>query len=615
VLGPLEVAVNGGPLPLGGRKQRLLLADLLLARGAVVSRDKLIDGLWGERPPASAAESLDTYVYRLRRTVGHDRLLRAPGGYRLRVEPGELDADRFEQLVATASRAADTGDHAGAAAKLTEALELWRGAVAAEVLDNVSGVSEAERLEEMRLSAMESRVEAQLALGNGKELVPQLERLFAEHPLRERLTGGLMLALYRAGRQTDALRAFQTARGRLSRELGLEPGPGLHELQRRILQHDPTLGSPRFATQGGSRHRERRLVAVGFVAAVVLAGVLMFGSATARRRPVLPRGANGVVAISVSGDRIASATELTGTPVAISGGYGSVWAAEPSAGEVSRLDAVSGGVIERIRMGGDPGSIASGGGAIWVASSVAATVTRIDPTTESITQRIQLPGANPSAIAYGAGRVWVADATERELFEIDPATGALHHIVPLGLQPSALLVAGGAIWVTGYDSASVEKLDLASGRVLGRVHVGDGPAALAWQQNAVWVANRLDATVSRIDPTSLTVSSTIPVGSGPTALAAGAGSVWVADQYSGTVDRIDTRHDRVAAHYPVAASPTSLALSAKLVSVGVAADGGSHRGGTLVIVTPSVGSEGAGLTSSSIDPAVYSGANPPAFTG
>ncbi len=249
--------MDRGPLPLGGRKQRLLLAELLLARGGVVSREKLIDGLWGERPPPSAAESLDTYVYRLRKTLGHDRLVREAGGYRLRVEPDELDADRFEQLVATASCAADAGDHAAAAAKLTEALELWRGAVAAELLDGAAGVTEARRLEEMRLSAMELRVEARLALGAGKELVPQLEQFVAEHPLRERLIGGPMLALYRAGRQTDALGAFQTARARLTRELGLEPGPGLHELQRRILQHDPTLGSPRFATPVGSRHRSR----------------------------------------------------------------------------------------------------------------------------------------------------------------------------------------------------------------------------------------------------------------------------------------------------------------------------------------------------------------------
>ena len=122
VLGPLEVSVDRGPLPLGGRKQRLLLAALLLARGAVVLRDKLIDALWGEDAPPSAAESLDTYVYRLRKVLGHERLLREAGGYRLRVEPGELDADRFEQLVASASDAADGGDHAAAVAELPEAL-------------------------------------------------------------------------------------------------------------------------------------------------------------------------------------------------------------------------------------------------------------------------------------------------------------------------------------------------------------------------------------------------------------------------------------------------------------------------------------------------------------
>src|ERR1700733_6397247 len=122
VLGPLEVCVDRGPIPLGGRKQRLLLAMLLLARGAVVSRDKLVDGLWGERPPPSAAESLDTYVYRLRKLLGHDRLVREARGYRLRVEPGELDADEFERLLSRARAAADADDLAAAAGQFGAAL-------------------------------------------------------------------------------------------------------------------------------------------------------------------------------------------------------------------------------------------------------------------------------------------------------------------------------------------------------------------------------------------------------------------------------------------------------------------------------------------------------------
>ena len=201
-----------------------------------------MDALWGERLPPSASDSLDTYVYRLRKQLGSDRLLRERGGYRLLVGPGELDVDRFEDLVARARYATDTGDHRAAGALLTEALGLWRGPAWADHLDHPAVVAEADRLEERRLDALESRLEAELASGAGAELVSELEQLVGEHPLRERLLAALMLALYRAGRQTEALEVFQAARQRLLDELGLELGPELRELQQRILQHDPTLG-------------------------------------------------------------------------------------------------------------------------------------------------------------------------------------------------------------------------------------------------------------------------------------------------------------------------------------------------------------------------------------
>src|SRR3984885_11895624 len=245
VLGPLEVSLDRGPLSLGGRKQRTLLAVRWLHANEVVSRDELMDALWGERVPPSAAESLDAYVYRLRKLVGHDRLLRARGGYVLRVQPGELDVDQFEQLVASASGAAASGDHETTIEVVIEALGMWRGPAWADMLDLPLAGAESRRLEELRLGALESRIEAELARGAGSRLVPELEQLVSEHPLRERLVSSLMLALYRAGRQTDALELFGAARGRLIDELGLEPGPGLHELHQRILEHEPSLGAPR----------------------------------------------------------------------------------------------------------------------------------------------------------------------------------------------------------------------------------------------------------------------------------------------------------------------------------------------------------------------------------
>src|ERR1700733_10375426 len=156
-LGPLSLWNNGEAVPLGGQKQRTLLAVLMLQRNEVVTRDHLVDALWGQRPPRSAAESLDTYVYRLRKLLGHDRLKREAGGYLLRVEPGELDIDEFERLVSCARAAADADDLAAAAGQFGAALELWRGRLSEELLDGADLGVQAQRLEELRLSALESR--------------------------------------------------------------------------------------------------------------------------------------------------------------------------------------------------------------------------------------------------------------------------------------------------------------------------------------------------------------------------------------------------------------------------------------------------------------------------
>lgn len=361
--------------------------------------------------------------------------------------------------------------------------------------------------------------------------------------------------------------------------------------------------------------RRARVTAIALASLAVLTASFVVVSRDAGAREVTLAGANGLVAVNAASGRVMAATSLAGAPGAVIGGDGSVWVADPGGGEVSRIDPGSGVEVDQIQVGGDPGSIVSGGGEIWVASTVGATVTRIDPTTESVTQTIPLPGANPGAIAYGAGGLWVADSAADELFEIDPASGSPLRTFSLGLQPSAVVLADGAIWVAGYDDATVERIDPASGRMTGRVHVGDGPVALAFEGGSLWVANSLDATVSRIDPAALAVTATIPAGSGPSALAADAGSVWVANQYSGTVSRIDPRRNQVAANVDVGGSPTSLTMGGGLLWAGVASDSASHRGGTLVIVTPHTLTSTASMTLGSVDPAFYNYANNPQFTG
>jgi peptide/nickel transport system substrate-binding protein len=614
MLGPLQVSLNGSPVGLGGPKQRALLAYLLLHANTVVTRDRLIDGLWGERPPPSTAESLDSYLSRLRKLVGHDRLSRQAGGYVLRVEPGELDSEQFERMVTSTRQGAGDRDAADVARELAAALALWRGPVLADLADEPFAQNEIRRLEQERLTALEDRIDAELRMGRGAELVAELEQLTAEHPEREWLAAARMLALYRAGRQTDALAAYQAVRSWLVGELAVEPGPELREMQRRILQHDPALGQPPRLTTVASRHPRRTLAAAAVlvVAAVVTAG-LVGGSGTAHARRAGLAGNNGLAAVDTRSGGVTSVTPLSGAPGAVAGGAGSVWATDPGSAAVMRIDLATGAVVGRIAVGGQPGSIVADFGAVWAASTVGATVTRIDPATETVTQTIPLPGSGLGEIASGAGRLWVIDPAGHELFEIDPATGSPERALPLDLQPSAVAVGNGAVWVAGYNSATVEKIDPASGRVMARVHVGNGPAALVFAARSLWVANSLDSTVSRVDPATLTVAATVPARSGPSALAAGAGSVWVANQYSSSVSRIDLRRDRVAGSVTVGGSPTSLVMAGGRLWAGVAANGGSHRGGTLVIVAP--GPLTGPNPLSFVDPAFYNGLANPQFTG
>jgi DNA-binding SARP family transcriptional activator len=237
ILGPVEVAGETGPLSLGGQKQRALLGLLILSAGTVVSTDRIVDQLWGEHPPKAVLASLQNFVSQLRRLLGADALVRKPPGYMLRVGPEQVDLLRFESLIAEAR-----GRPAAERSQLIrEALALWRGPPLADLAFETFALTEVRRLEELRLEALEERIDADLELGGGGELVGELEGLAAEHPLRERLRGQLMLALYRAGRQAEALQQYHDARRALVDELGLEPSPPLQQLYRSILRQEAGL--------------------------------------------------------------------------------------------------------------------------------------------------------------------------------------------------------------------------------------------------------------------------------------------------------------------------------------------------------------------------------------
>lgn len=262
VLGQLEIRRSGAALPLGGPRQRTLLAYLLLRRNEVVPRERLIDAVWGETPPASAPNALQVAVHGVRKLLGPDRLGSDPAGYELSVRPGELDLDTFERVAERARTGSATPT------ELRDALALWRGTAASDAFPD--GVrSMLARLDELRTFVLEERIEADLASGRHGALVEELEALVAEHPYRERLHGQLLVALYRSGRQADALDAYARARRMFVDDLGLDPGLGLRDLEARILRQDPDLDppAPRPALHGSGapllRYRKKDLRAAG----------------------------------------------------------------------------------------------------------------------------------------------------------------------------------------------------------------------------------------------------------------------------------------------------------------------------------------------------------------
>jgi predicted ATPase/DNA-binding SARP family transcriptional activator len=244
ILGPLDVSVDGERVGVGGRKQREVLAVLATRSGAAVSTDALIEAVWPEGPPATALTTLQVYVSRLRKVLGAGTIVSEGGGYRLALEPRQLDSSRFEQLTAKAAECRRAGRFEEAAGAIREALSLWRGPPLADFAYEGWAQPHIGRLDEERLACCEDRFDLELAAGRHTDLVGELQQLVREQPLRERLHGQLLLALYRSGRQADALAAYQDARTKLVEELGIEPGPELQELNRRILNQDPALAAP-----------------------------------------------------------------------------------------------------------------------------------------------------------------------------------------------------------------------------------------------------------------------------------------------------------------------------------------------------------------------------------
>jgi YVTN family beta-propeller protein len=606
VLGPVEVREAGRPITLGGAKQRALLAVLLLRANEVVSRGRLIDGLWGEEPPASAAHTIETYVSRLRRALhdakSHAVLITRPPGYMLRIGPAELDLNRFESLVREGRVLADRNPEA-AAELLRQALALFRGPPLDDVAFFPFAEAEVARLAEMRLAVLEERIDADLMAGKSGELVSEIEALVKAHPLRERLHAQLMLALYRAGRQADALDAYRRARQCLAEELGVQPGTALRNLEHAILVQDPLLDAeaPRLppqaparaarpagrarapAAQRAGRARAPALRPRGLIAVVAL---LLLGSLAAGLNAASPGGppsrravqGDAMGIIDPGAGSITGAVPLAASAGQVAAGAGSVWVTNFDDHTVSRIE--RGVVRQVIPVGRGPGAIAVANGAVWVADDLDGTVTRIDSGTGQVVQTIPV-GDEPSGVAYGNGILWVAVTGDRRVVGIDPRTGAVTKRVWLDASPSGLAAGHGAVWAASESANEVLRIS-PDGKDVDPIRVGTGPSAVATGPGAVWVVNSLDGTVSRIDPSRDAVTATVQVGAEPAGLAVSPGAVWVTRQFSGTVIRIDPRGPAVAQAIHVGDRVAGIAVVRGAVWV-VAHARAAHRGGTLRI--------------------------------
>ena len=578
VLGAFEALEDQRPVAVGGPKQRALLAVLVLRRGEVVSSDRLIDAVWGERAPASAVKIVQGYVSQLRRALGEGVLVTRGHGYLLATESCAVDVDRFEGLVGEGRRLLRSGDARGGRELLREGLALWRGPPLADFAYEPFAQGEIARLEEARLAALEDRIDADLALGEHAALVGELEALVQQHPLRERLQGQLMLALYRAGRQADALESYRNARRSLVQELGIEPGRALQELEQAILAHDPTLDVPstRHTRTTGARGRYGRrgglLLAAGgallLVAAIAAATVALTGASGGGTA-----AANSVAVIDPQANRVVAQTPVGAAPGSIAAGVGGVWVVNTDDHSISNIDPASRRVVRTAGFGDTVDAVAADSRALWTVDSTRGVASRVDPTFNDVVDRVPVGdragvSSSPNAIAIGDGATWVANNAS-EVVRI--AAGAANvSRIDVGNDPSGIAIGEGATWVADDLDGTVSRID-STGVVTTVIPVGPGASGIAVGASSIWVADTLADTLVRIDPTTGSVTTTIGVGSRPRGVAFGAGSVWVADSGDGTVSRVDPRTNRVTARILVGQSPQALVVNHGSVWVSVAA--------------------------------------------
>jgi YVTN family beta-propeller protein len=542
-----------------------------------LSRERLIEELWGDAAPRTVNAVLSVYLSRLRRLLaegtGEQVLLTHTTGYVLVVPADGLDAHRFESLLEQGRRELASGEAEQASATLQGALALWRGPALADLAFEPFAQTEIARLEELRLSALEARIEADLILGHQDSLIAELETLAAEHPYRERMRAQLMLALYRSGRQAEALDAYRRGRRVLSEELGIDPGPRLQELERAILRHDSSLEAPRpeapslrrdnSAGTVGQQQRFRKRSMLAFAAAlvfVVAAAVVVAARdlSGGSRAPVALVG-ESVAVIDPGTNTIVAEVPVAGRPAGLAVGDGHVWVGNRDDKTLLEIDARSMDVVRRIGLGVEPTDVELGAGSVWVLSDWS--VLRVDPGINEVVDTIPLPRdtgqrwshlevgaraafvctcAGPAGtvvridaatrsrqvvhtspvwvIAYGEGALWALTGYEFDTLErINPRTNAVDGVIPLGRIGETsgvryrLAVGRGAIWVLA--ASSLWRIDSTTKRVVGSVQLGDRQegGSVATGDGAVWVAD-FEGSVLHFDTDSLSLVKRIPLG-------------------------------------------------------------------------------------------------------
>ena len=550
ILGPLEVVEDGEPVALGTLKERLVLGVLLLHANEFVSRERLIDDLWGEAPPPTARQAVNVYLSKLRKALGRagaDPIATASGGYRLHVDPERLDASRMQVLVVSARESVSKGELEHAAERFREALALWRGPTLAGLQLESRGRDEVAQLDELRLAALMDWIDCELALGRHEQALGELNLLVREHPLRERLRAQQMLALYRADRQAEALEAYAEARQTLVNDLGIEPSEALQRLQQAILLHDPSLETPEGtaavnglapatapppqappveagAPAARRRFRPRRwqlaIAVLVILAASAVAAVTLSTSATATPR-VVP---NSLVRIDPRGGKIVSVTPVGAEPQGIAITPRGIWTNHLTENLVTRYDLRT-HKVQTLGTPPEPFAVVADAGNAWVSSLRSSSIiTRFaafgtgqsagwGPLDPSDTSKIHLPPPGAVSLALGAGYLWAVagpkttPGTDDRVWLVDPASNRVVRLLRLGRETTSIAFGDGAAWIGAFANEHDE--------------IASFPAP--WR-GASWLFSvKFGAAGPRTQSYRLETGDT----AGPSAVAVGDGKVWV----------------------------------------------------------------------------------------